>query len=179
VELSDRIEAELLRMPWRVMLSEPVAVADKTAVLREAVLAAVPILGTWSGWLTVRCDVGILRELAARIRAVAVVGERELEEAARWLVSALAAPVQRAVDVAAKLGTPSTLDGTTPWPPTSCRLAARIRLQSGDRPITIALYERLPLSVRKTGAFPSDLEPIVDAPELAVGAGGDDVPVDP
>jgi hypothetical protein len=155
VELSDRVEEEVLRLPWRVMLSEPVAV-----------LAAVPILGSWSGWLTVRCDVGILRELAVRMCEGAPVGELELGEAARWLVNAIAPAVQRSVDVSAKLGTASTLDGTTPWPPPSCRIAARIRLQTGDRLIAIALYERLPVSVRKTGAFPSDLEPIEDAPEM-------------
>ena len=151
---AQRLQAEVLRLPWRILLSEPVvATTEVQASPPPAILATIALLGTWSGWLTLRCDVRIAQEIAARMRSAEVVSSGDLDEAARWLVTVIAQAIHPIIDPSARLGTPSVLDGTAPWAPPSCRMAARLRLRSGERAMAITLSERMPVAVRRTGAI--------------------------
>jgi hypothetical protein len=174
---TERLEQEVLGLPWRVLLSAPlVATPSGADPLHPAMHVAIPFLGTWSGWLTLQCDARIVHEVATRLYEKELVCAADLDDAARWVATAIAQALHPVIDPSATLGAPVALEAAAPWSPRSCRLAARVRLSSGDRRIVIALHERVPIAVRSTGAFPSDLESALEVPALdAGGERGEDV----
>ena len=168
---NERLAQEVLGLPWRVLLSTSLVATPAGAdPLHPAVHVAIPFLGTWSGWLTLQCDARIVHEIATRLCENELICAADLDDAARWVATAIARALHSVVDPSATLGAPVALEATAPWSPPSCRLAARVRLSSGDRRIVIVLHERIPIAVRSTGAFPSDLESTL---EPALEAGGE------
>lgn len=153
------LEQEVLRLPWRAVLNQPLELLSSMdrAPLHSA-LAAVPLLGTWSGWLTVRCDLRLSHEIASRLRGDELVCAGDVENATRWLVGVIAAALQPVVDPQARLGPATVLDAQEPWAPRWCRPAARMLFASADRIVSIALDERMSLALRRTAQFDSDLE---------------------
>lgn len=152
------LEQEVLRLPWRAVLAQPLVVL--AAVERKpthSAIAALPFLGTWSGWLTVRCDLRLMHEIASRMRGEDLVRACDLDDATRWLTLAIAQGLQSSIDPQARLGPPTVLEPEEPWTPRWCQPAARLLFASGDRIIGVALDERLPVTLRSTGMFESDL----------------------
>ncbi|HET6584761.1 MAG TPA: hypothetical protein VFG69_14990 [Nannocystaceae bacterium] len=153
------LEQEVLRLPWRAVLNEPlVVVPSLTKAPAHSALAAVPLLGTWSGWITVRCDMRLAHEIASRLRGDDLVCAGDVENATRWLAGAIASALQPAVDPQARLGPATVLDAQEPWAPRWCQPAARLLFASGDRVLGVALDERMALALRRTAQFESDLE---------------------
>lgn len=152
------LEQVVLRLPWRAVLSEPLVVL--TTIERRpthSAVAAVPLLGAWSGWLTLRSDLRLMHEIASRMRGEDLVRGCDLDEATRWLALALAQGLQPAIDPQARLGPATVLAPEEPWTPRWCQPAARLLFASGDRVIGVALDERMPVTLRSTGMFDSDL----------------------
>ena len=156
------LEQAVLRLPWRAVLAEPLAVLT-TIDHRPAhsAVAAVPFLGEWSGWLTVRCDLRIVHEIASRMRGEDLVRGCDIDDATRWIAVALAQGLQPVIDPRARLGPATVLEPEEPWTPRWCQPAARLLFSAGERVLGIALDERMPVTVRSTGTFGSDLD---DAP---------------
>jgi hypothetical protein len=153
------LEQEVLRLPWRAVLSQPLVVLPSLAQppLHSA-LAAVPLLGAWSGWITVRCDLRISHEIASRLRGDGLVCALDVENATRWLAGVIASALHPVVDPQARLGPATVLDAQEPWAPRWCLPAARLLFASGDRVLGLALDERMPLALRRTAQFDSDLD---------------------
>lgn len=153
------LEAEVLRLPWRAVFAEPLvrlgAMAERPAA---SATAAVPYLGTWSGWLRLRSDIRLVHEVAARVRGTELVRPADLDDAVRWLATVVAQGLQVVIDPAARLGPATVLDPIDEWRPQWCRPAARLLFASGDRVLGIALDERMPMQVSGTGEYASDLD---------------------
>jgi hypothetical protein len=153
------LEEEVLRMPWRAVLAEPfVAVRSIDRRPPHSAVAAIPYLGAWSGWLTVRADVLIVHDIAARMRSPELVRAGDLDDATRWLAEAIARGLHVVVDPEARIGPAAVLEPERPWTPRWCRPAARMLFASGERLLGIALDERMPVAARQTGLYPSDLD---------------------
>jgi hypothetical protein len=169
------LEQEILRLPWRAVLAEPLVVLS-TIERRptHSAVAAVPFLGVWSGWLTVRCDLRLMHEIASRMRGEDLVRGCDLDDATRWLALVLAQGLQPSIDPQARLGPATVLEPNEPWTPRWCQPAARLLFTSGDRILGVALDERMPVTLRSTGMFESDLD---DAPTRERET--DEVPLSP
>lgn len=153
------LEQEVLRLPWRAVLSQPlVALPSLGQVPLHSALAAVPMLGTWSGWITVRCDLRLSHEIASRLGGDELVCAGDVENATRWLVGVIATALQPVVDPQGRLGPATVLDAEEPWAPRWCRPAARLLFGSADRVVGVALDERMSLALRRTAQFDSDLD---------------------
>jgi hypothetical protein len=176
------LEQEILRLPWRAVLNQRLVVLPSLGVPpTHSTLATIPMLGMWSGWISVRCDLRLAHEIASRLRGDDLVCAGDVENATRWLVGVIASVLQPVVDPQARLGPATLLDVQEPWAPRWCRPAARLLFASSDRVIGIALDERMPLALRRTAQFESDLE---DAgppdPSVPIEAGREpDVPLPP
>lgn len=134
-------------MPWHTILAAPVVRTDPGVPdERPAILAAVPLLGTWCGWIRLRCDVQIVREIATRMRAPDAVRSWDLDDAARWLASAVAQVLGPTLDRDAKLGPATIMDASQAWAPRHCRPLARLCFAAGDHRIGIALDQRIPIA---------------------------------
>jgi hypothetical protein len=168
-----RLHEDVLRLPWRTVLSTPLVARDAATASDGGIMAAVPFLGAWSGWLRVQCDPAIAEEIAGRLRGVQPAGPDDLENAVRWIADAIAQALQPALDGAAKLGPSTIVDASAPWSPRSCRPVARLAFASGDRLLSVALDERVPIAVRKTDAFRSDLDDDGSGPFVRASADED------
>jgi hypothetical protein len=144
-----RLEQEVLGLPWHTILSAPVvAIRPSPCEPREPLVAAVPVFGPWCGWLRLRCDVQIGREIAERLRSPDPVRSWDLDDAARWLAGAVAEVLGPALDRDAKLGAPTLLNAAQPWAPRHCRPVARLCFAAGGHRIGIALDQRIPIVTR-------------------------------
>lgn len=156
------LEQAVIRLPWRAVLSVPlVRLSTVTHRPAHSAIAALPFLGEWSGWLTLRVDTLLVGEVAERMRQPDLVRSCDLDDATRWMADAIARGIHDLLDPRARLGPATVLEPDEPWTPRWCRPAARLLFASGDRLVGVALDERMPVVVRESGMFDSDLS---DAP---------------
>jgi hypothetical protein len=156
---SATLERRILRLPWRAVLSAPlVKIAAMEQRPARSCAAAVPFLGVWCGWVTMRCDLELAHEISSRTRGQELVRASDIDDATRWLVEVIAQSMQPVLDPQARLGPATVLDPDEAFTPRWCRPAARMLFASAGRAVGVALDERLPLVLRSTGVFPSDLD---------------------
>lgn len=149
-----RLSDAVLGLAWPGV-EVPLRAIERLGHEHVAVMAAVPFMGQWCGWMRLRCDAGLAHALAERRRDPHPVRPGDLDDAVRALASSIADAIKPVLDPEAKMG-PAALvfEG---WEPRSCRRTLELAFVAGHHALAIGFDERIPFAMRRTDAFESDL----------------------
>jgi len=134
----EQLLQEILRLPWRTVLTRPLVPRQDQPMPRESSLTcALTVRGAWCGRMFVRCDRTLAGRLALRLHGRTT--PHDNVQAVHWLTTTLTAALRRVMPRELGSGFPLVIDHEPEWSFSEPTLT--LHFTSGSSALSIALYE--------------------------------------